>query len=129
MSGRKLVDVIISVTFAIIACTLNPSLKGVIGISTSGYGTEDLNPAAVNDSKAYRFYRSIDPDTYLPNLPPAKFVLIHSLNDPLILYDKAVKTFAIAKEPKAMYNVSDAVHGYTGSMRPYIQKELAIIFS
>jgi hypothetical protein len=40
-----------------------------------------------------------------------------------------VKTFALAKEPKAMYNVSEAVHGYTGSMRPYLEKELAIIFS
>jgi len=115
--------------FAIIACALDPSLKGVIGISTSGYGTEGMNPAAVNDTKTYRFYRSIDPDTYLPNLPPARFVLIHSLNDPLIPYDTAVKTFAIAKEPKAMYNVSDAVHGSTGSMRPYIQKELAIMLS
>lgn len=115
--------------FAIIACALDPSLKGVIGISTSGYGTEDLNPATVNDSKIYRFYRSIDPDTYLPNLPAARFVLIHSLNDPLIPYDSAVKTFAIAKEPKTMYNVSDAVHGYTGSMHPYLQKELAIILS
>lgn len=115
--------------FAIIACALDPSLKGVIGISTSGYGTEEINPATVSDSKTYRFYRSIDPDTYLPNLPPARFVLIHSINDPLIPYDTAVKTFSIAKEPKAMYNVSDAVHGYTGSMRPYLEKELAIILS
>jgi fermentation-respiration switch protein FrsA (DUF1100 family) len=115
--------------FALIACALDPSLKGVIGISTSGYGTEDLNPASVKDSKTYLFYRSIDPDTYLTDLPPKKFVLVHSLNDPVISYDSAVKTFALAKEPKAMYNVSEAVHGYTGSMRPYLEKELAIIFS
>ena len=31
--------------FAIIACALNPSLKGVIGISTSGYGTEEIDPS------------------------------------------------------------------------------------
>lgn len=114
--------------FAVIACALNPSLKGVIGISTSGYRTEDINPASI-DSKTYRFYRSVDPDTYLSDLPPAKFVMIHSVNDPLITYDSAVKTFAIAKEPKVMYNVSDAIHGYTGSMRPYLEKELATIFS
>jgi uncharacterized protein len=115
--------------FAIIACALDPSLKGVIGISTSGYRTEEINPAAVNDTKVYRFYRSIDPDTYLPNLPPAKFVQIHSFNDTLIPYDAALKTFALAKEPKAMYNVSDTTHGYTASMRPYIQKGLAMILS
>lgn len=113
--------------FAIVACALDPSLKGVIGISTSGYGTEELNPAAVNDSKTLRFYRSIDPDTYLPGLPPAKFVLIHSLNDPLIPHKTAVKTFAFAKEPKAMYNVSDTTHGYTASMLPYLEKELSLL--
>lgn len=114
--------------FAIIACALDPSLKGVIGISTSGYGTEEKKPAAVNDS-TYRFSRSIDPDTYLPYLPPAKFVQIHSFNDTLIPYDAALKTFELAKEPRAMYNISDATHGYTGSMRPYLEKELAIILS
>lgn len=115
--------------FAIIACALDPSLKGVIGISTSGYGTGNINTASVAESETYRFYRSIDPGTYLSNLPPARFVLIHSLNDPVISYDSAVQTFELAKEPKAMYNVSDATHGYTGSMRPYLQKELVIILS
>jgi uncharacterized protein len=114
--------------FAIITCALDPSLKGVVGISTSGYRTEEINSAEV-DSKSYRFYRSIDPDTYIPDLPPAKFVLIHSFNDTLISYDTALKTFALAKEPKAMYNVSEAAHGYTNSMRPYLEKELAAILS
>ena len=104
-------------------------VKGVIGISTSGYGTEDINSDAVADAKTYRFYRSVDPDTYIPKLPPAKFVLIHSLNDTLIPYETALKTFALAKEPKAMYNVSDATHGYTTSMRPYLEKELALLLN
>jgi hypothetical protein len=26
-----------------------------------------------------------------------------------------------------MYNVSDATHGYTASMRPYLEKELALL--
>ena len=115
--------------FAVLACALDPSLKGVIGISTAGYGTEDINPAAVADAKTYRFYRSVDPDTYIPKLPPAKFVLIHSLNDTLIPHETALKTFALAKEPKAMYNVSDATHGYTASMRPYLEKELALLLN
>jgi uncharacterized protein len=115
--------------FAIIACALNPSLKGVIGISTSGYGTEENNPANVADSKTYRFSRSIDPDTYLSTLPPAKFVLIHSFNDIVIPHDQALKTFALAKEPKAMYNVTEATHGYTASMRPYLERELTLLFN
>ncbi len=115
--------------FAVIACALNPSLKGVIGISTAGYGTEEIDPSLANDSEAYRFYRSIDPDTYLSILPPAKFVQIHSFNDPLIFHDLALRTFSLAKEPKAMYNVTEATHGYTASMRPYLEKELALLLN
>ena len=36
--------------FAVLACALDPSLKGVIGISTAGYGTEEIDPAAVRRS-------------------------------------------------------------------------------
>ena len=115
--------------FAIIACALDPSLKGVIGISTSGYGTEEIDPASVTDSEAYRFYRSIDPDTYLSALPPSRLVLIHSFNDTVISHELALRTFDLAKEPKAMYNTTEETHGYTASMRPDLEKELARILS
>ncbi|MGB9940364.1 alpha/beta hydrolase [Methanosarcina sp.] len=69
----------------------------------------------------------IDPDTYLSTLLPAKFVQIHSFNDTVISHDLALRTFALAKEPKAMYNVTEATHGYTASMRPYLEKELALL--
>lgn len=115
--------------FAIIACALNPSLKGVIGISTAGYGTEEIDSSLVDDPEAYQFYRSIDPDTYLSSLPPAKFVQIHSFNDPVISHDLALRTYSLAKEPKAMYNVTEATHGYTASIRPYLEKELALLLN
>lgn len=115
--------------FAILACALNPSLKGVIGISTAGYGTEEIDSSLADDPEAYRFYRSIDPDTYLPTLSPAKFVQIHSFNDTVISHDLALRTFALAKEPKAMYNVTEATHGYTASMHPYLEKELALLLN
>ncbi len=113
--------------FAVLACALNPSLKGVIGISTAGYGTGETGPSHADDPDAYRFSRSIDPDTYLSTLPPAKFVQIHSFNDTVISHDLALRTFALAEEPKAMYNVTEATHGYTASMRPYLEKELALL--
>jgi fermentation-respiration switch protein FrsA (DUF1100 family) len=113
--------------FAIIACALDPSLKGVVGISTSGYGTEEIDPASMTDSEAYRFYRSIDPDTYLSALPPSRFVMMHSFNDTVISHELALRTFDLAKEPKAMYNVTEETHGYTASMRPYLEKELALL--
>lgn len=115
--------------FAIIACALDPSLKGVIGISTSGYGTEEIDSAGVADSEAYRFYHSIDPDTYLSALPLSRFVMIHSFNDTVISHELALRTFVLAEEPKAMYNVTEETHGYTASMYPCLEKELALIFS
>jgi dienelactone hydrolase len=108
--------------FAIIACALEPSLKGVIGISTSGYG-----PASVADSETYRFYRSIDPETYLGDLPPSRLVMIHSFNDTIISHELALRTFDLAEEPKAMYNTTEETHGYTASMRPYLEKELSLL--
>lgn len=113
--------------FAIIACALDPSLKGVIGISTSGYGTEELDPVKVADSEAYQFYRSVDPDTYLSVLPPSKLVMIHSFNDTVISHELALRTFDLAEKPKAMYNTTEETHGYTGSMNPYLEKELALL--
>ncbi|WP_229391585.1 acetylxylan esterase [Methanosarcina sp. DH2] len=113
--------------FAIIVCALDPSLRGVIGISTSGYGTEEIGSAGVADSEAYRFYRSIDPDTYLSALPPSRLVLIHSFNDTVISHELALRTFDLAKEPKAMYNATEEAHGYTASMRLYLEKELALL--
>jgi len=115
--------------FTIIACALEPSLKGVIGISTSGYGTEETDPASVADSEAYRFYLSIDPDTYLSALPPSRLVMMHSFNDTVIPYELALRTFALAEEPKAMYNTTEETHGYTASMRPDLENELAQILS
>lgn len=113
--------------FAIIACALDPTLKGAIGISTSGYGTEELDPAMVADSETYQFYRSIDPDTYLSALPPSKLVMIHSFNDTVISHELALRTFALGEEPKAMYNTTEETHGYTASMYPYLKKELALL--
>ncbi|WP_440946349.1 alpha/beta hydrolase family protein [Methanosarcina sp. T3] len=115
--------------FAIIACALEPSLKGVIGISTSGYGTEEIDPASVADSEAYRFYLSIDPDTYLSALPPSRLVMVHSFNDTVISHELALRTFALAEEPKAMYNATEETHGYTASMRPYLEKELELFLN
>ena len=115
--------------FAIIACALEPSLKGIIGISTSGYGTEEIDPAGIADSEAYRFYLSIDPDTYLSALPPSRLVLIHSFNDTVISHELALRTFGLAKEPKAMYNATEETHGYTASMHPYLEKELEFLLN
>ena len=114
--------------FAIIATALDPTIKGVIGISTSGYGTDSIDPARVSDTEAYIFYKSIDPDMYIGQITPRRVVMLHSFNDTIIPYEMAQKTFDKASEPKALYNVSENTHGYTGSMQPYLEQELYTMF-
>ena len=53
--------------FAVLACALAPSLKGVIGISTSGYGTEEIDHASVDD---LRLIVSIVQSILIPISPP-----------------------------------------------------------
>ena len=108
--------------FAIIAAAIDPEIEGVIGISTSGYDTESQT-AGINDETLIRFYRSIDPDTYLGFLPPRKLVMLHSDNDNIIPIDLAKKTFEKAKEPKQFYNVTTGTHGFSEGMRMPLENE------
>ncbi|HID26794.1 MAG TPA: alpha/beta hydrolase [Methanosarcinales archaeon] len=111
--------------FAIIATALDKSIYGVIAISTSGYNTMEyiLSNPKIPDS-AIRFYKSIDPETYLKEIPPRKLVMMHSTNDPIIPFMQAKNTFAKAREPKAFYSENAKTHGYTGEMEKYLEKEL-----
>jgi fermentation-respiration switch protein FrsA (DUF1100 family) len=116
--------------FAIIASALDPKSRGVIAISTCGYGVEeDIDSLRMNGPNAVKFFRSIDPDTYLKRIPPRRFVMIHSSNDPLISFDSANRTYEKALEPKAMHIVECATHGRCGEMDPYIEEELARMVS
>ncbi|MCZ7383390.1 MAG: acetylxylan esterase [Candidatus Methanoperedens sp.] len=113
--------------FAIIAAALDPDIKGVIGISTSGYDTES-QLANVQDETLIRFYRSIDPDTYLGFIPPRRFVMMHSDNDNIIPINMAENTFKKAKEPKQFFNVTTGTHGFSEGMRAPLETELKLMF-
>ncbi|MCZ7393588.1 MAG: alpha/beta hydrolase, partial [Candidatus Methanoperedens sp.] len=79
--------------------------------------------AGINDETLIRFYRSIDPDTYLGFLPPRKLVMLHSDNDNIIPIALAKKTFEKAKEPKQFYNVTTGTHGFSEGMRMPLENE------
>ncbi|MCD6456694.1 MAG: alpha/beta hydrolase [Methanophagales archaeon] len=111
--------------FAIIACALDPKARGVIAISTCGYGVDSaIASGQLNDPDVIRFYRSIDPDTYLGKIPPRKFVMIHSLNDTVIPYESAQQTYAKAGESKELHTVECATHGYCEGMDAALKTEL-----
>lgn len=113
--------------FAIIAAAVDPTISGVIGISTSGYDTES-QIAGIRDENLKRFYRSIDPETYLNSIPPRKFVMLHSINDTIIPIQLAQKTFMKANEPKQFYTVTTGAHGYSEGMKEPLEKELKLMF-
>jgi dienelactone hydrolase len=113
--------------FAIIAAALDPSIVGVIGISTSGYNVE-ADAGNIKDKTALRFYRSIDPDEYLVRLPPRKLVMLHSVNDTIIPIARAESTFEKAKDPKQFYKVTTGTHGYSEGMKGPLETELRIMF-
>jgi len=111
--------------FAIIACALDKQALGVLAISTCGYGTDAaVAQGGIMDEDTIRFYRSIDPDTYLPLIAPRPLAMFHSRNDTVIDYPLAVKTYALASQPKSLISVGCTVHGYCQEMDKGIEKEL-----
>jgi fermentation-respiration switch protein FrsA (DUF1100 family) len=113
---------------AIIACALDAKARKVVAISTCGYGT-DAASRVLSDPEMIRFYRSVDPDTYLGKITPRKLVMIHSLNDTVIPYEYAEQTYAKASEPKILHTVGCAKHGYCTEMNAFLEKELRGLIS
>ena len=111
--------------FAVIACALDPKARGVIAISTSGYGIDAaIASGMLKDPDTIRFYKSIDPETYLSKIPPRKLVMFHSINDPVIPYEYANSTYEKALQPKDFYTVKCQMHGHCTDMDAALEKEL-----
>jgi fermentation-respiration switch protein FrsA (DUF1100 family) len=111
--------------FAIIACALDPRARGVLAISTCGYGTDAaIANAGSSDGSMIRFYTSIDPETYLGKITPRPLAMIHSLNDTVIPYRLAEQTYARGLQPKSLDTVGCSSHGYCREMNAYIEKDL-----
>lgn len=116
--------------FAIIGCALDERARGVVAISTCGYGIDALVASGrMKDPDVIRFYRSVDPDTYLDEISPRTFVMIHSLNDLVIPYDSAQQTYIKIGEPKSLHVIEAEGHGYNAAMNPFLEAELARVFS
>jgi len=116
--------------FAIIGCALDVRARGVVAISTCGYGIDALVASArMRDPAVIRFYRSVDPDTYLGEISPRTFVMIHSSNDPVIPYSSAQQTYIKIGEPKSLHVIEAEGHGYNAEMNPFLEAELARVFS
>jgi dienelactone hydrolase len=113
--------------FAIMACALDPAARGVLAISTCGYGSglAIASSASAMDKDTARFYRSIDPESYLNMISPRPLIMIHSRNDTVISYQLAEQTYRLGLQPKRFYAVGCAKHGYCPEMDEAIKEELA----
>ncbi len=114
--------------FAITACALDPRARGLIGISTCGYGSgAAIVSGRLSEPNMIRFYKSIDPETYLKKIPPRKLVMLHSLNDPIVPYQYANLTYSLALQPKELHTVNCSLHGHCAEMDAFIEKELKLM--
>jgi len=111
---------------AIIACALDKEARGVLAISTCGYGTAAAIASAAGDidSDSVRFYLSIDPESYLGEVFPRPLAMIHSRNDTIIPFRLAEETYALGPEPKSLNTVGCATHGYCREMDDALKEEL-----
>jgi len=112
--------------FAVIACALDKEARGVLAISTCGYGAASALASAAGaiDADSARFYLSIDPESYIKEISPRPLVMIHSRNDTVIPYHLAEQTYALGREPKRLHTVGCATHGYCMEMYDALKEEL-----
>ncbi len=96
--------------FAILAAAIDPSVAGVLVISSAGYGL----PSGNTDLET-QYLRAIDPDNYVSLISPRPVFFIHSTTDAVIPVASAEKTFSIAGQPKNFSTV-ECSHGYCPQM-------------
>ncbi len=110
--------------FAVVAAGIEPGIKAAFVISSSPYGLD-----AGNDRDATRFVSSVEPATYLQNLPPRKLVMFHFTGDPVIPIAYGRSLYDAASQPKAWYQYNGSVHGvYSDRYAPDLHAELVSIF-
>lgn len=110
--------------FAVVAAGIEPGLKAAFVVSSGPYGLD-----AGNNRDAIRFVSSVEPATYLKNLPPRKLVMFHFTSDPVIPIAYGRSLYDAAGQPKAWYQYNGSVHGvYSDRYAPDLHAELVSIF-
>ncbi len=107
--------------FAIIAGAVEPGIRGVIGVSTSGYASSEQQ---FQNADVARFFRSIDPDAYIEHISPRYLLMIHSTEDTVIPIDSAHSTFSHAKDPKNFITMACKTHGWCDEMLDQVVPEI-----
>ena len=102
----------------------DPRFKGVLALSTSGYG--DITK---NNKELQRYLNSVNADFYVANIAPRKIIMIHADKDATIPIKLAKNTFEKAAEPKKFLVISNSsCHGYCPQMDEELKKALQELF-
>jgi uncharacterized protein len=110
--------------FAVVAAGIEPGFKAAFVVSSSPYGID-----AGNNRDVQKFVDSIEPATYLQNLPPRKLVMFHFTNDTIIPIAYGRSLYDSASQPKAWFPYNGSVHGvYSDMYAPDLHAELRSIF-
>lgn len=106
--------------WSIIAAAEEPQFKGVITVSSSGFGFPTYDNVNAN-----KFLGSIEPSNYLSLLPPRKLVMIHFTKDPIIPIGDGKALYDNASQPKVWYQYEGVTHGLPNmTYMPDMQREL-----
>jgi fermentation-respiration switch protein FrsA (DUF1100 family) len=103
--------------YAMIAAGIEPRIRGLLLISSSGYKFEPHF-----DPKAAEFLKSIVGDSYIGMLSPRPLLMLHSENDDVVPYKDAVDTFEKAGQPKTMLTIKATNHSYCPEMREILEQ-------
>ena len=106
--------------YAAIAAAVDSGFAGYFGVSTSGYEYEE----GINGQDVDLFMKSVDPDTYIAEISPAKTVIFHAPDDDIIGYDYGLAFYNQASEPKD-FVAFNGTHGINGEVDDYVKNMLA----
>lgn len=106
--------------YASVAAGADSEFAGFFGVSTSGYEYEE----GVNGQDVDLFIKSINPDTYVPRISPAKTVIFHASEDDIVGYEYGLDLFNKASEPKD-FVAFNGTHGINDEVDMYVMNLLA----
>ena len=91
----------------------------VLVISSAGYGMGEPY------DERTRFYKSIDADNYVANVP--KLALVHPKDDPAIPLYFAERTFSVCTGEKKMWRPESEMHGFSKDMEIEVTEAISFL--
>jgi dienelactone hydrolase len=113
--------------YAAVAAGADPQFSGYVGISTSDWGIRDAFLQQGITGDALRFVTSLEPGTYLADIPPRPVWFFHSESDGIIPIAQGRALYDRAREPKN-FTVFGGAHGINTAVDDSILSAWAQIY-